>query len=85
MVNSVVICGRYKGIENDELLLKVEDLENHQIVRINVSKEFQKELNKCIKENDLIGIKGYIEIDDLHRIIIIATKIIFLSRKKTQN
>lgn len=82
MVNSIVISGRYKGIENDELLLKVESLENHQIVRISISKEFQKELNKRINENDLIGIKGYIEIDNLHRIIIVATKITFLSRKK---
>ena len=44
-----------------------------------------KELNNYIKENDLISIKGYIEIDDLHRIIIVATKITFLSSKKAQN
>ena len=64
MVNSVVISGCFKGIEGEELLLKVEGLENHQIVRINISKGFQKELNNYIKENDLISIKGYIEIDD---------------------
>ncbi len=57
MVNSVVISGCFKGIENEELLLKVEGLENHQIVRINISKGFQKELDNYIKENDLIGIK----------------------------
>ena len=78
MVNSVVILGYFKGIENKELLLKVEGLENHQIVRINISKGFQKELDNYIKENDLIVIKGYIEVDDLHRIIIIATKITFI-------
>ena len=81
MVNSVVISGCFKGIEGEELLLKVEGLENHQIVRINISKGFQKELNSYIKENDLISIKGYIEIDDLHRIIIVATKITFLLSK----
>lgn len=75
MVNSVVISRCFKGIENEELLLKVEGLENHQIVRINISKGF---LDNYIKENDLIGIKGYIEVDDLHRIIIIATKITFI-------
>ena len=84
-VNSVIISGCFKGIENEELLLKVEGLENHQIVRINISKGFQKELDNYIKENDLIGIKGYIEVDDLHRIIIIATKITFISNKKAQN
>ena len=84
MVNSVVISGCFKGIEGEELLLKVEGLENHQIVRINISKGFQKELNNYIKENDLISIKGYID-DDLHRIIIVATKITFLSSKKAQN
>lgn len=85
MVNSVVISGFFKGFEGEELLLKVEGLENHQIVKINISKGFHKELNNYIKENDLIGIKGYIEIDDLHRIIIIATKITFISNKKVQN
>lgn len=85
MVNSVVISGCYKGIENDELLLKVEGLENHQIVRIYVSKGLQDQITKHIKENDLIGIKGYIELDDVHRIIVVATKITFLSSKKAQN
>lgn len=85
MINSVVISGYYKGIENDELLLKVEGLENHQIVRIYVSKGLQDQITKHIKENDLIGIKGYIELDDVHRIIIVATKITFLSTKKAQN
>ena len=85
MVNSVVISGCFKYIQNKELLLKVEGLENHQIIRINISKGFQKELDNYIKENDLIGIKGYIEVDDLHRIIIIATKITFISNKKAQN
>ena len=36
MVNSVVISGCFKGIEGEELLLKVEGLENHQIVKINI-------------------------------------------------
>ena len=45
-------------------------------------KGFQKELNNYIKENDLISIKGYIEIDDLHRIIIVATKLLFYQAKK---
>lgn len=85
MVNNVVISGCFKGIEDEELLLKVEGLKNHQIVRINISKSFQKELNNYIKENDLISIKGYIEIDDLHRIIIVSTKITFISNKKVQN
>lgn len=85
MVNSVVISGCFKGIEDEELLLKVECLEKHQIFRINILKDFQKELNSYIKENDLISIKGYIEIDDLHIIIIVATKIVFLSSKKAQN
>ena len=74
-----------KALKAKNYFLKVEGLENHQIVRINISKGFQKELNNYIKENGLISIKGYIEIDDLHRIIIVATKITFLSSKKAQN
>ena len=84
-VNSVVISRWFKGIENEELLLKVEGLENYKIVRINILKGFQKELDNYIKENDLICLKGYIKVNDLQRIIIIATKITFISNEKAQN
>ena len=40
MVNSVVISGYFKDFEGEELLLKVEGLENHHIVKINISKGF---------------------------------------------
>ena len=42
MANSVFISRCFKGIDGEELLLKVEGLENRQIVRINISTGFQK-------------------------------------------
>lgn len=33
MINNVVLSGCYKGFEDNNLLLKIEGLENHQIVK----------------------------------------------------
>lgn len=85
MINSVVISGRYRGLENDELLLEIDGLEKHQILGIYVSNALQDQIVKYIGKNYLVGIKGYIEINKLHKIIVVATKITFLSSKKAQN
>lgn len=81
MINNVMLSGKYKGIENDSLLLKIDSLENNQVARINISEDLKEKLENWLKIGDVIGIKGYIDIDDIHRIIVIATKIMFLSNK----
>ncbi len=80
MINNVVLSGCYKGFEDNNLLLKIEGLENHQIVRIYINSSLKDELQKHLKINNLVGIKGYIELDDIKRIIIIATKITILQK-----
>ncbi len=81
MINNVMLSGQYKGIENDSLLLKIDSLENNQVARINISEDLKEKLENWLKIDDVIGIKGYIDINDIHRIIVIATKIMFLSNK----
>lgn len=81
MINNIVLTGYFIGFENDNLLLKIDSCENHQIVKILINKLIRKEIKKRFKVNDLIGIKGYIEIDDNNKAIIIATNISFLSNK----
>ena len=82
MINNVVITGRFREIKNNELFLKYEESEKNQLIRINIPKGLQEELSKYIMEDDIIGIKGYLEVDDLQQIKIVATKITFLSSKK---
>ena len=81
MINNIILTGYFIGFENDNLLLKIDSCENHQIVKILINKLIRKEIKKRFKVNNLIGIKGYIEIDDNNKAIIIATNILFLSNK----
>lgn len=87
MINGVVLTGRFFGFNDDgKLLLKVENLQNRQIVKIDISEDTKTKICKFINEKDIIGIKGYIELDDISNIIIIASKITFLSdNKKVQD
>lgn len=87
MINNVVLTGRFMGFNNDnDLLLKVDGLQNHQIVKIDISKELKVKLCEFVEENDIIGIKGYIELNSISNIKIIASKITFLSdNKKTHS
>lgn len=82
MINNVVITGHFKIIKNNELFLKFEESGKHQLIKINIPKDLQEELSKYIVEDDIIGIKGYLEVDDLQQIKVVATKITFLSSKK---
>ena len=56
MVNNVVLSGCYKGFEDKNLLLKIEGLENHQIVKTYINSSLKDELQKHLKVDNLIGI-----------------------------
>lgn len=87
MINNVILTGRFKGFNDDnQLLLKIENLENHQIVKIDITSDLKDKIVDFIKEEDIVGIKGYIELNSVNEIIIVANKITFLSNKqKAQN
>ena len=42
MINNVILSGKYKDIENDNLLLKIDSLENDQVSKINISEDLKK-------------------------------------------
>lgn len=42
MINNVMLSGQYKDIENDNLLLKIDSLENDQVSKINISEDLKK-------------------------------------------
>ena len=83
MINNVILAGRFKGFsDNYHLLLKIESLENHKIVKIDISSDLKEKITDFVKEDDIVGIKGYIELDSVHKIIVVATRITFLSTKQ---
>ena len=66
--------------------MKLETLENHQSVKIDIADSLKDKIAEFIREDDIVGIKGYIELDSVHNIIIVATRVTFLSKSnKTQN
>ena len=82
MINNVILIGHFKGFSsNNKLLLKIEASENEQIVKINIASELKDKIVKFIKTGDVVGIKGFIELNNADNIIIVATKITFLSKK----
>lgn len=72
MINSIVLSGRFYGFNDDgKLLLKVDGLQNHQVVRIEITEELKAKLCEFVKEKDMIGVKGYIKLDEIRNIIIV--------------
>lgn len=78
MVNDVIISGNYLGFNKNILLLKIDDSEVHKIIKININEVLKEELEKQLKIDDKIGIKGYLDIDKNQSIIIVATKLIII-------
>ena len=87
MINNIILTGHFKGFsDNDKLLLEIEVFENHQIVKIDVASDLKEKILNYIKKDDIVAIKGYIGLDSTNNIIIVATKVTFLSKKqKAQN
>lgn len=87
MVNNIILTGYFKGFNDDtKILLILETLENYQSVKIDIADSLKDKIAKFIRENDIVVIKVYIELDSIHSIIIVATRVTFLSKSnKTQN
>lgn len=49
MINNVMLSGQYKDIENDNLLLKIDSLENDQVAKINISEDLKEKLENWLK------------------------------------
>ena len=44
-----MLSGQYKDIENDNLLLKIDSLENDQVAKINISEDLKEKLENWLK------------------------------------
>lgn len=49
MINNVMLSGQYKDIENDNLLFKIDSLENDQVAKINISEDLKEKLENWLK------------------------------------
>jgi len=87
MTNTIILAGNYNGFDkNGNLLIKLECLKNNKIVKITIDDTLKNKILNFIRNNDVIGIVGSIELDRMNNIIIVATKVTFLSKNnKTQN
>ena len=79
MINYVVITGHYKGFNNSNLLLGTGKIGNQQIFKVTINEQLKDAISNNLKNDDIVGIKGYLELDKTQQIIIKATKITFLS------
>ena len=50
MINNIVLIGYFIGFEKDNLLLKIDSCENHQIVKKLINKLIRKEIKKRFKK-----------------------------------
>ena len=63
MINNVILAGKFNGFDDENrILLKMESLENRQNINLNIPNDLKDKIVNSIKENDVIGIKGYIEL-----------------------
>lgn len=94
MLNQVVLVGRLNKIREliDEVVvtlsvhtsLSKEELENTRLIDCVLRNQIAKNVKEICKENDLMGIKGYVDsinIEGQQRLIIVAEKVTILSSK----
>lgn len=79
MINNIVLTGHYKGFDNDYLLLENDWIEKHQIFKVIIDNRLKDTISNSLKNDEAIGIKGYLELDETQQIVIKAIKITFLS------
>lgn len=79
MINNIVLTGHYKGFDNDYLLLENDWIEKHQIFKVIIDNRLKNTISNSLKNDEAIGIKGYLELDETQQIVIKAIKITFLS------
>lgn len=79
MINNIVLTGHYKGFDNDYLLLENDWIEKHQIFKVIIDNRLKDTISNSLKNDEAIGIKGYLELDETQQLVIKATKITFLS------
>ena len=86
MLNTIMLIGRYYSVNesNDcySLSLIVKDSSDCDMtIPIAINKHLYDIFLEHCEDNDLVGIKGYIFIND-NELIIVASKVTFLSSKK---
>ena len=79
VINNIVLTGHYKGFDNDYLLLENDWIEKHQIFKVIIDNRLKDTISNSLKNDEAIGIKGYLELDETQQLVIKATKITFLS------
>lgn len=86
MVNTVVLAGHYVSIRKNVMTINIiitkSNVKSYSIiVPIILCESLLKHIKKYISEGDIIGTKGYLNVQD-GTLVCIAEKITFLSNSK---
>lgn len=83
-INTVLLVGKIHSVTNTKdkfyITIVISNNDGDLTIPIHINKQIYKAMKSCYKENDLIGIKGTISVDD-NELCIIASKISILSKR----
>ena len=82
MINVGTIVGRYIAAIDDGIVVKISSPKS-QDVPVILGDNLKARVKEYLQEDDLVGIKYNIEVDDNFNVHLVADKLTFLSHKET--
>ena len=82
MINVGTIVGRYIAAIDDGIVVKISSPKS-QDVPVILRGNLKDRIQEYLQEDDLVGIRYNLEMDDNFNVHLVADKLTFLSRKET--
>ena len=82
MINTGTIVGKYIAAIDDGIVVRISSPKS-QDVPVILSGNLKDRVKEYLQEDDLVGIKYNIEMDDNFNVHLVADKLTFLSHKET--
>ena len=82
MINVGTIVGRYIAAIDDGIVVRISSPKS-QDVPVILRGNLKDRIREYLQEDDLVGIKYNIEVDNNFNVHLVADKVTFLSRKET--
>lgn len=90
MSNNIMLVGRIDNVQDNCVIIKVSrNFENKDgiyesdLIPVKIFEGLKKHFNEYAKEGNIIGIKGFVKMQD-NELQIIAEKVTFLSSQKSE-
>ena len=82
MINTGTIVGKYIAAIDDGIVVRISSPKS-QDVPVILSGNLKDRVKEYLQEDDLVGIRYNLEMDDNFNVHLVADKLTFLSRKET--